>query len=101
MGKFKYEKYDYSKVGICEANKWSSVYTVESLSNVTAFNNIDAEAELTAILSEQIAAEIDRNIATMLTTSFTTTTTTTGPIYSATYLTNSTDFHNVYSNGRI
>lgn len=100
MGKFKYEKYDYSKVGICETKKWSSVYTVETLSDINAFNNTAAEAELTRILRDQIAAEIDRNIATMLTTSFTTTTTT-GPIYNATYLTNSTDFHNVYSNGRI
>ena len=30
--------------------------------DVSAFHNIDAEAELTAILSEQIAAEIDREI---------------------------------------
>ena len=30
--------------------------------DVAAFHNIDAEAELTAILSEQIAAEIDREI---------------------------------------
>ena len=51
-------------------------------------------------LRDQIAAEIDRSILTALSTSFTTTTTT-GPIYNATYLTNSTDFHNVYSNGRI
>ena len=100
MGKFKYEKYDYSKVGICEANKWSSVYTVETLSDINAYNNIAAETELTRMLRDQIAAEIDRSILTALSTSFTTTTTT-GPIYSTTYLTNSTDFHNVYSNGRI
>ena len=100
MGKFKYEKYDYSKVGICEANKWSSVYTVETLSDITAFNNTAAEAELTAILSEQFAAEIDRSFLTTLSTLFTPTTNT-GPIYNPTYLTNSTDFHNVYSNGRI
>jgi hypothetical protein len=30
--------------------------------DVSAFHNIDAEAELTALLSEQVAAEIDRNI---------------------------------------
>ena len=96
MGKFKYEKYDYSKVGICEANKWSSVYTVETLGDITAYNNVAAETELTRMLRDHIAAEIDRSILTAFTT-----TTTTGPIYSATYLTNSTDFHNVYSNGRI
>jgi hypothetical protein len=30
--------------------------------DVSAFHNIDAEAELTALLSEQIAAEVDREI---------------------------------------
>jgi hypothetical protein len=30
--------------------------------DVSAFHNIDAEAELTAMLSEQVAAEIDREI---------------------------------------
>lgn len=49
MGKFKYEKYDYSKVGICEANKWSSVYTVETLGDITAYNNDAAK-----ILYEEI-----------------------------------------------
>lgn len=97
MGKFKYEKYDYSKVGICEANKWSSVYTVETLSDINAYNNIAAERELTRILRDQFAAEIDRSFLAALETAFTTTTTT-GPIYSPTYISNIPDFNNVYSN---
>ncbi len=86
MGKFKYEKYDYSKVGICETKKWSSVYTVETL-----------EAELTRILSEQTANQVNMNILSNITGAFTTS----GPRYSATYISNSTDFNNVYSNVRI
>ena len=38
--------------------QWSS----EMAQDVAAFHNIDAEAELTALLSEQVAAEIDREI---------------------------------------
>jgi hypothetical protein len=34
----------------------------ELAQDVSAFHNIDAEAELTAMLSEQVAAEIDREI---------------------------------------
>jgi hypothetical protein len=34
----------------------------ELAQDVSAFHNIDAEAELTAMLSEQVAAEIDRNL---------------------------------------
>jgi hypothetical protein len=38
-------------------------YLVPELAqDVSAFHNIDAEAELTAMLSEQVAAEIDREI---------------------------------------
>ena len=37
-------------------------WTPELAQDVSAFNNIDAEAELTALLSEQVAAEIDREI---------------------------------------
>jgi hypothetical protein len=37
-------------------------WSPELAQDVSAFHNIDAEAELTALLSEQIAAEIDREI---------------------------------------
>jgi len=37
-------------------------WTPELAQDVSVFNNIDAEAELTALLSEQVAAEIDREI---------------------------------------
>lgn len=94
MGKFKYEKYDYSKVGICETKKWPSVYTVETLSDINAFHNNSAEAELTRILSEQIANQVNMNILSNITGTFTTS----GPRYSATYISNIPDFNNVYSN---
>jgi hypothetical protein len=37
-------------------------WSPELAQDVAAFHNIDAEAELTALLSEQIAAEVDREI---------------------------------------
>ena len=37
-------------------------WTPELAQDVSAFHNIDAEAELTALLSEQVAAGIDRGI---------------------------------------
>jgi hypothetical protein len=37
-------------------------WSPEMAQDVAAFHNIDAEAELTALLSEQVAAEIDREI---------------------------------------
>lgn len=37
---------------------WTKEYT----QNISMYHNIDAEAELTVLLSEQIAAEIDREI---------------------------------------
>jgi hypothetical protein len=37
-------------------------WTPELAQDVNVFNNIDAEAELTALLSEQVAAGIDRGI---------------------------------------
>lgn len=43
-----------------EARKLRATWSPELAQDVAAFQNIDAEAELTAILSEQIAAEIDR-----------------------------------------
>lgn len=42
--------------------KLRAQWSPELAQDVSAFHNIDAEAELTALLSEQIAAEIDREI---------------------------------------
>ena len=45
-----------------ETRKMRAQWTPELAQDVAAFQNIDAEAELTALLSEQMAAEIDREI---------------------------------------
>ena len=45
-----------------EERKLRATWSTELSQDVAAFHNIDAEAELTAILSEQVAAEIDREI---------------------------------------
>lgn len=45
-----------------EERKLRATWTPELAQDISAFHNIDAEAELTAILSEQIAAELDREI---------------------------------------
>lgn len=45
-----------------QERKLRATWSPELAQDVAAFHNIDAEAELTAILSEQIAAEIDREI---------------------------------------
>lgn len=45
-----------------EERKLRATWSPELAQDVAAFQNIDAEAELTAILSEQVAAEIDREI---------------------------------------
>ena len=42
--------------------KLRATWSPELAQDVSAFHNIDAEAELTALLSEQIAAEVDREI---------------------------------------
>jgi hypothetical protein len=42
--------------------KLRAQWSPEMAQDVAAFHNIDAEAELTALLSEQVAAEIDREI---------------------------------------
>jgi hypothetical protein len=42
--------------------KLRAAWSPELAQDVSAFHNIDAEAELTALLSEQIAAEVDREI---------------------------------------
>ena len=96
--KYKYEKYDYSKVDICKP-KWSScVWTVQLSDNINTYTNIAAERELTAALSTNIAQEIDRNILEYLTGTYTTAT---GPYYTPTYITNREDFSNVYSYGQV
>ena len=45
-----------------EERKLRATWSPELAQDVSAFHNIDAEAELTAILSEQIGAEVDREI---------------------------------------
>ena len=42
--------------------KLRAQWSPELAQDVSAFHNIDAEAELTALLSEEVAAEIDREI---------------------------------------
>jgi hypothetical protein len=54
-------KLDSVTVSVTE-RKLRDTWSPELAQDVSAFHNIDAEAELTAILSEQIAAEIDREI---------------------------------------
>lgn len=54
-------KMDSATVSV-EERKLRATWSPELAQDVSAFHNIDAEAELTAILSEQIAAEIDREI---------------------------------------
>ena len=45
-----------------EERKLRATWSPELAQDVSAFHNIDAEAELTALLSEEVAAEIDREI---------------------------------------
>lgn len=45
-----------------EERKLRATWSSELAQDVAAFHNIDAEAELTAMLSEQVASEIDREI---------------------------------------
>ena len=54
-------KLDSVTVSVTE-RKLRATWSPEMAQDVNAFHNIDAEAELTALLSEQIAAEIDREI---------------------------------------
>ena len=51
-----------SVVVAVEERKLRATWSPELAQDVAAFHNIDAEAELTALLSEEIAAEIDREI---------------------------------------
>lgn len=62
MGKFKYEKYDYTKIGIGIFKSLKTTWNVDLARDIQAFHNVDAEMELTAFLSQEIAAEIDRQI---------------------------------------
>ena len=54
-------KLDSVTVSVTE-RKLRATWSPELATDVSAFHNIDAEAELTSILSEQIAAEVDRGI---------------------------------------
>jgi hypothetical protein len=45
-----------------ESRKLRARWTPELATDIQAYHNIDAEAELTALLSEQIAMEIDRQV---------------------------------------
>lgn len=60
MGEVTFEL-DHVTVSVTE-RKLRAQWSPELAQDVSAFHNIDAEAELTAILSEEIAAEIDREI---------------------------------------
>ena len=60
MGEVSFEL-DEVVVAVTE-RKLRATWSPELAQDVSAFHNIDAEAELTALLSEQVAAEIDREI---------------------------------------
>jgi len=45
-----------------ESRKLKAVWTPELAQDLAAYHSVDAEAELTALLSEELAAEIDREI---------------------------------------
>jgi hypothetical protein len=51
---------------VAETRKLKAVWTPELAQDLNAYHSIDAEAELTAILSEHIALEIDLEILEML-----------------------------------
>lgn len=85
--KYKYESYDYSIIGITKYLKVTCSPT--TLGDIRAFHNIDAERELTAVLSEQITREVDRVILEMVSR---------GPINTPTYISNREGFLNAYNN---
>lgn len=68
MKTYKYEKYNYDFLGIPKYLKIE--WTPEMNRDIQAYLNIDVERELTSILSERIAAEIDREILEQLTKGF-------------------------------
>jgi hypothetical protein len=51
---------------VAESRKLKAKWTPELAQDLNAYHNIDAEVELTQILSEQIALDIDREILTQL-----------------------------------
>lgn len=65
MKTYKYEKYNYDFLGIPKYLKVE--WTPEIARDINAYFNTEAERQLTSILSEQIAAEIDREILRSLT----------------------------------
>ena len=64
MKKYKYESYKYDFLGLPKYLKVE--WTPEIARDINAYFNTEAERELTALLSEQIAREIDREIAEYL-----------------------------------
>jgi len=54
--------FEYQTVDVGRPKKLRATYTPELAQDVSAFHSIDVEAELTALLSEQVAMEIDRVI---------------------------------------
>ena len=64
MKTYKYEKYNYDFLGIPKYLKIE--WTPEIARDINAHFNTEAEREFTSILSEQIAAEIDRQILEFL-----------------------------------
>lgn len=68
MKTYKYEKYNYDFLGLPKYLKVE--WTPEMNRDIQAYLNIDVERELTSILSERIAAEIDREILEQLTKGF-------------------------------
>jgi hypothetical protein len=58
--KTKYSIYSYEVQA--EVRPIMATWTPEMVQDLQAFHNIDAEAELTALLSDQISQEIDRQI---------------------------------------
>ena len=64
MKKYKYESYKYDFLGLPKYLKVE--WTPEIARDINAYFNTEAERELTSILSEQIAAEIDRQILEFL-----------------------------------
>lgn len=89
MGKYKFESYDYSKIEICKPKVCKVVWSTELANDITAYNNISVEGELTAILSEQIAREVDRVLLEMISR---------GPINTPTYISSREEFLNTYNN---
>lgn len=68
MKKYKYESYKYDFLGLPKYLKVG--WTSEIARDINAYFNIDVERELTALLSEQIAREVDRQILEQLTKGF-------------------------------